>query len=254
MIAGRSSAAGLPGAILNADEPLAVALLSALQRGEIAFVEQQLRVRPELAVARIRDAKGVERPLLHVVADWPGHFPNATSMVGRLAQAGADLDAPVRHTAPTGSPETPLHWAASCDDVAVLDALLDHGANIEAPGAVFTGGTAMSDAVIFQQWNAARRLHARGANTTVWQAAALGLIDRVEASCAATPAPTKADITNALWHACRGGQLHTARLLQQRGADVDWIGHDGLTPLDVARESGNQELITWLLSTTRESQ
>src|SRR5258707_490715 len=72
--------------------------------------------------------------------------------------------------------ETPLHWAASCDDVAALDALLEHGADIEAPGAVIGGGTPLADAVAFGQWQAARRLVERGARTTLWQAAALGLM------------------------------------------------------------------------------
>jgi ankyrin repeat protein len=48
-----------------------------------------------------------------------------------LARYGADVDASVNHpTAP--SAETPLHWAASCDDVALIDALLNAGANIVA--------------------------------------------------------------------------------------------------------------------------
>ncbi len=72
-----------------------------------------------------------------------------------------------------------FHWAASSDDVEVLDALLEGGADIETPGAVFTGGTAMSDAVVFAQWKAARRLLERGAKTTFWQAAGLGLLGRV---------------------------------------------------------------------------
>src|SRR6185295_12207730 len=111
--------------------------------------------------ARIVDARGAQRTLLHIAADWPGHFPNARAVVAVLARAGADPSAPLigPHT------ETPLHWAASSDDVEVLDALLDHGADIEAPGAIFTGGTAISDAVIFAQWKAARRLLERGAKT-----------------------------------------------------------------------------------------
>lgn len=112
------------------------------------------------------------------------------------------MNAPVGHAGATGSPETALHWAASSDDVAVLDALLDHGADIEAPGAVFTGGTPMSDAVVFAQWRAARRLLARGAATTLWQAAALGALDRVRAHVAGPPVPTAAECDNALWHAC----------------------------------------------------
>jgi hypothetical protein len=31
-----------------------------------------------------------------------------------------------------------------------------------------------------------------------------------------------------------------------RGADPNWIGHDHKTPLEVAEESGAEELIVWL--------
>jgi ankyrin repeat protein len=51
--------------------------------------------------------------------------------------AGAEVNA--RSTGPPA--ETPLHWAASSDDVAALDVLHDHGADIEASGAVIGGGT-----------------------------------------------------------------------------------------------------------------
>jgi ankyrin repeat protein len=107
------------------------------------------------------------------VADWPGHIPNGARTVAALIAAGAEANAPPIHSSHAAHEETPLHWAASSDDVAVLDALLDGGADIEAPGAVFTGGTPMSDAVVLAQWHAARRLLERGAQTTIWQAAAL---------------------------------------------------------------------------------
>ena len=61
--------------------------------------------------------------------------------------------------------ETPLHWAASNDDVAALDALIDAGADLEADGAVIAGGTPLDDAVAFGPWRAARRLAERGAST-----------------------------------------------------------------------------------------
>ena len=63
--------------------------------------------------------------------------------------AGADVNA--RFTGP--HTETPLHWAASSDDVEALDALLDAGADIEGDGAVIGGGTPIADAVAFGQWN-----------------------------------------------------------------------------------------------------
>jgi hypothetical protein len=169
------------------DDPRAIAVVSAIQGGDVEQLQHLLEENPDLATARIIGAKGSGRTLLHIAADWPGHFPNGAQTVAVLIAAGADPNAPMigPHS------ETPLHWAASSDDVAVLDALLDGGANIEAPGAIFTCGAPMSDAVVFAQWNAARRLLARGARTTIRQAAALGLLDRVREYCAAEPPPLR---------------------------------------------------------------
>ena len=55
----------------------------------------------------------------------------------------------------------------------------------------------------------------------IWQAAALGLTDRVEQLLAADPAPSAGDIDEAFWQACHGGQLRTAALLLSRGADIN---------------------------------
>ena len=218
------------------DDPRAVALMSAIRSGDVTQLEEMLRQDRDLAAARIVDEKQVRRSLLHIVTDWPGHFPEGPRTVALLVRYGADVNASVNHpTAP--SAETPLHWAASCDDVPLIDALLDAGADIEAPGAIFTGGSPMSDAVVFAQWNAARRLLARGAKTTFWQSAALGLLDNL-----------RMDVTNAFWHACRGGQREVAELLLAAGADLHWIGYDDKTPLQVAEESGNRDLVEWLRS------
>ncbi len=234
--------------VLSVNDPHAVAVTAAIQRGDIGALAQQLASHPEFARARVTDAHGTTRALLHVVADWPGHVPNGAQLVALLVRAGADVNARVTHAGPHGSPETALHWAASSDDVAVLDALLDHGADIEATGAVFTNGTPMSDAVVFAQWRAARRLLERGAATTLWQAAALGVVERVRACCAQADAPTSAQLANGLWHACRGGQLEVAELLVDRGADPNWLGHDHKTALDAARESDAPALVAWLLT------
>lgn len=232
--------------LLPEDHPTAAAVIAAIRGGHVELLQRLLAQSPELVSARIVDGRGVARTLLHVATDWPGHFPNVAATIHALAAAGADVNAVVQHPVRHESRETPLHWAASSNDVAALDALLDRGADLEAPGAVFTGGPAMSDAVIFGQWEAARRLLARGARTTLWQAAALGLLERVAAECEGATPPEASQLTNAFWHACRGGQRATAEYLLARGADHNWVGYDDKAPLDVARECGAVDLVAWL--------
>lgn len=232
---------------LHPHDPVAVAVVEAIRGGDVDTLQRLLGANLDLATATLGhgwpDAPGPGRSLLHVATDWPGHFPNSAATVAALVAAGADVNA--RFIRGPDS-ETPLHWAASSDDVAALDALLDAGADIEAPGAVHTGGTPMSDAVVFGQWQAARRLLERGARTTFWQAAALGLLARVEECCEDKPPPPPDQVTNAFWSACHGGQRQTAEYLLGRGAELNWVGYDGLTPLAAALRSGAEELVEWL--------
>lgn len=240
---------------LRATEPLAVEVIRAIRSGDVNTLRRLLRENPGLAVGRISGCEGGGlRTLLHVATDWPGNFPNSAATVATLIAHGADVNARFvgKHS------ETPLHWAASSDDVAALDALLDHGADIETPGAVIGGGTPLADAVAFGQWRAARRLIERGARPALWEAAALGLLDRVEEHFRDgtlphwSPRPPRPgasppdEVTHAFWCACHGGQRGTAEHLLGRGADVNWIGYDGLTPLDAARRSGADEMVDWL--------
>jgi ankyrin repeat protein len=74
----------------------------------------------------------------------------------------------------------------------------------------------------------------------------LGLMDRVDARFAETPPPTAADITTAFWCACHGGQREAAGYLLERGAELNWIGYDGLSPLDAARRSHADAVVAWL--------
>ena len=230
---------------LREDEPIATAVTGAIQSGNLDELERLLAEHPELPTVRItrRDGCGEQsRTLLHIATDWPGHFPNAQETVRILIAAGADAGA--RFAGAHG--ETPLHWAASSDDVEVLDALLDAGADLDADGSVIGGGTALADAVAFAQWRAARRLLERGATPNLWQAAALGELRRVQELADAPTGLAQQEITNAFWCACHGGQRDTAEYLLGRGADINWIGHDDLTPLDAAARSEAPTLVKWL--------
>ena len=218
------------------DDPTVVELTEAIRIGDLERLRVLLTAHPHLATARLGSSEGETREVLHVATEWPGHFPGVQATIAALIDAGADVDA--RFAGPHR--ETPLHWAASSDDVLALDALLDAGADIDAEGGVLTGGPPLDHAVIFGQWNAARRLVERGATTALFHAAALGATARVVELLRDRP-PTQL-LSSALWHACNAGQLDAALPLLEAGADPLWHGFDDRTPLQAARGSGNDEL------------
>lgn len=140
-----------------------------------------------------------------------------------------------------------LHWAASDNDVEALHALLDAGADIEAPGGVFHGGTPLADAVGFGQWQAAQHLIEHGASTTLWQAAALGLHSRIRDCFPDRAHPAQEEINTGFWYACYGGQFNAAVYILNEGADLNWLRpQEKLTPLDAAHLCGANSLVQWL--------
>jgi hypothetical protein len=230
---------------LLSDEPLAVELTRALKQGGVEQVGQLLAADPGLARCVIENPKGGGRTPLHLFADWPGHNPNAPTIVQILATAGADLDAPA---VAMWHRETPLHWAASNDDVVLIDALLDAGADIEHEGSSIDGGPPLSSAVGYGQWAAARRLVERGAQTLLWHEAALGLMPAIMRRIEADPAPPPDALSGPFWNACHGGQLAAAQFLLAHGADLNWSAPwSGQTPLDIAEQAGGSNVVAWLL-------
>ena len=205
--------------ILPHGDPAAVELTRAIHGGDLEALRRLLVERPELATARMIGRKGPEggwRTPLHVATDWPGYFPAARAAVELLLEAGADPNDD------TGGdcPETPLHWAASSDDVDVAVVLIDGGAELETPGGSI--GTPLDNAVGYGCWHVARLLVARGAAVdALWHAAALGMLDRLEELLTATPRPSEAEVNNAFWQACHGGGRRTAERLLAAGADIN---------------------------------
>jgi uncharacterized protein len=200
-------------------DAVAVELTRAIHSGDLDDLRRLVVERPDLARAHMIGRKGVEggwRTPLHVATDWPGYFPAAPEAVALLLGAGADPNDD------TGGdcPETPLHWAASSDDVDVAVVLIDGGARLDTPGGSI--GTPLDNAVGYGCWHVARLLVARGAPVdALWHAAALGMLDRLEELLAADPAPTPADVDNAFWQACHGGQRRAAERLLAAGADIN---------------------------------
>jgi uncharacterized protein len=234
--AGEPVAAQVPAAT---HDPRVFEFTTALTRGDVAGLRALLAADPGLATSLINS-----RTPLHLFADAPGHRPNPAGVVSVLAAAGADLNA---HATGMWHHETPLHWAASNDDVGLIDALLDAGADIEHPGSSISGGPPAESALGYAQWQALRRLYERGAAMNLSRAAALGLMPLVTELATATPAPDGGELGIAFWNACRAGQLETARYLAGRGADINWRAPwSGETPLDAARDKHERAVVAWL--------
>lgn len=227
---------------MRPSDPLAIAGAQAIHTGDLATLERLLAEHPDLANVQIEGRKGGYRTPLHVVADWPGYFPNGPAVVRRLLEAGAD---PNGGAEGFGRQETPLHWAASSDDVDVAEALIDGGADMEAPGGSI--GTPLENAVGYGCWRVARLLVERGARVNkLWVAAALGRLSQIEELLLDA---SLEEINNAFWQACHGGHRRAAELLRAHGADLDWVPEYAKgRPLDVAGgiDTGREALVTWL--------
>ena len=227
--------------IIGAVNPIAQAATDALRAGDIAALKAVIKDHPDIVTSYIGDTTEA-RTLLHILADWPGHLPNNCKMAETLIAAGANVNAPFIGESHA---ETPLHWAASNNDVALLDAFLDHGADIDAGGGVIDK-TPLADARAFLQFEAAHRLVARGAKATLQDLATLGILDQVKSLCKTSP-PDQHEISCALWNACHGGQLFTAQFLNQQGGDCNFVPPwEDITPLDAAKRSGAASVVEWL--------
>jgi uncharacterized protein len=224
---------------LSVDEQACFELLRVIKQGEAEQLTRMLSADPSLAGCWINGCTP-----LHHFADAPGHRPNAAAVVNALVASGADPNAHAQHT---WHHETPLHWAASNDDVALIDALLDAGADIEHPGSSINCGPPIESALGYAQWAAVRRLWERGAEAGLSHAAVLGLLETVTSQVEVSPPPDRDDVSAAFWNACRAGQLAIARYLLAHGAELDWAAPwDGSTPLDAATAKHQEETAAWL--------
>jgi hypothetical protein len=229
-------------------DPLAFEVADVIHRGDLVVLRRLLAERPELASARMVGRHGPGggwRTPLHATADWPGYFPAAPAAVGILLEAGAD---PNDDTG-GGQPETPLHWAASSDDVDVAVALIDGGARLDPPGGSI--GTPLDNAIGYGCWHVARLLVSRGAAVdALWHAAALGMLSRLDELLFVTPAPGATDLDEAFWQACHGGQLRAAERLLAAGAHINAVPDygNGQTALEMAvgPDTRRDQLATWL--------
>jgi ankyrin repeat protein len=225
-------------------QALARKAINAVQSGSVSILKQLLQENPILASAGIENERHEHRTLLHIATDYPGHFPKVAETILLLIESGADVNA--RFMGCRNHTETPLHWAASCDDIDAINVLVENGADLEARGGVIGGGTPLSDATAFGQWKAAYRLVELGAIPSLFDMAALDLVDELQKSFVAK-LPSSDQINDIFWGACHGGRIKAAQFILDHGANVNAVpSWENLTPLDVAIRSKASELVEWL--------
>ena len=223
------------------DPDVAAELVRAIHGGDVEGLRGLIADHPDL-VTRPLGGPSKTRTALHIVTDWPGYFPNGPAITRLLLDAGADPN----FRDPEPGSETPLHWAASSDDVDVAAVLIDGGADIEMPDGSI--GSPLDNAIGYGCWHVARLLAARGATIEkLWHAGALGTLERLEDLLAAGPNPE--DVSQAFWHACAAAQRRAAERLLDAGADLNWVpDYARGTPLDTAQGIGTRRsnVIEWL--------
>ena len=235
--------------------------VTAIRCGDIERLTQWLQQH----AARVNEIIGDNpRTLLHYATDWPGHWPRVAQTVSLLVAAGADVNARC-HGPATSAQETPLHWAASSDDVAAADTLISSGAELNVDGGCIGNGTQLALAVIFQNWQVAERLVEAGCQLSLPLVAGMGRMDLVrrffDDSGVRSPHPklaeandqTPADdardqLNQGAVLAASGGHLQVLKFLLRQGAPLNAVSGVQTTSLDEAIARGHADVAEYLKS------
>jgi hypothetical protein len=130
---------------------------------------------------------------------------------------------------------TALHFAAINGQIEAARWLLDHGADLEARDTEFHV-TPLTWANEKGHTEMVAFLIERGAAINLWQAAALGRVDRLAELVAANPEllEEERDWGNVVHQACFWGRIEVLEWLIDHGANIRLRSSHGFTPLEVA--------------------
>lgn len=231
--------------------------VAAIKSGEVQQLRALLDADRGLVSATL---PGNERSLLHHATDWPGHWPDVGTTIQLLVSFGADPNIGFASDTPKVA-ETPLHWAASSNDVIAARALLAVGADVDALGGIFGGCTPFEEAIIFENYDVARILLEHGATNYLPGAAALGQADEVpgyftmdgvvDVASHALPhweplPPAQIVLDRAFQFACRSGHIDIAKSLLARGAEPTAMTPANTSARDEAQNNSHGSVVEWL--------
>ena len=176
---------------------------------------------------------------------WVSCVHGGAPMIERLLQAGADVNAAL----PSG--ETPLMTAARTGIVEAVRALLNHGADVDAIE-LSRGQTALMWAVAQRHTDVAGLLIQHGADVRARSSIRRVIVNTGTAGGDAQfegsmVVPEDRGGYTALLFAARHGDVASARLLLDAGADANDTAPTGTSALVVAAHGGHTALATFLL-------
>ena len=117
---------------------------------------------------------------------------------------------------------------------------------IEAPGSVIDGGTPVGRRRRVRPVARGTPADRAGAAANLWQAAALGLLDRLERLLAADPPPQRRDHEGVLVRVPRRRSARRRSACSTPAPTSTGSGYDELTPLGAAVRADAPELAEWL--------
>lgn len=138
----------------------------------------------------------------------------------------------------------PLHWAAARGQDEMVRFLVSCGADMAKRDPKF-GSTAFGWAREFNHHSTMRVLRELGYTPDVWESASVGDVERLTELLDADPSRLEEQRWGTpLCEACAWGQELTARILIERGARVDVTTRDGKRPIELARASGLDTIVS----------
>jgi len=235
------------------------AAADAIVSGDLQALQRLLHENPKLV--KERSTREHHATLLHYasangVEGYRQRTPNnIVEIANLLLRSGAEVDAEADvyggGCTTLGLAATSLHPEVAGVQEALLQLLLDHGAQIEKPSLAGNKHAAVAGCLANGRARAAEFLAAHGARLDLESAAGIGRLDIVEtffhSDGTLKPSTTKKQLQKGFVWACMYGHESVARFLLEHGADLPDRAESGATPLHWAAGGAHLNLVRLLL-------
>jgi len=237
------------------------AAADAIVAGDLATLKELLRDDPSLVHAR--STREHRSTLLHyVAANGVENYrqktpPNAVQIAETLLNAGADVDAVADmyggNATTLGLAATSIHPLRAGVQNALIDLLLERGAQLDQPGGAGRNVSIVTGCLANGRGEAAEHLAARGAALDLESASGVGRLDLVRGffntDGTLKPSATDAQMRDGFTWACEFGRTDVVAFLLERGMDITAkLRNHGNTGLHWASFGGHVRTVQLLLN------